>query len=302
MTKEIVDLCKGLLNEKVHFVRTIENLGSVNTVLELAGANHAYIVRYNTDLSKMVEYQKEAWCLHKVRQIDILSPKVLHIGNDKSNNKHSFCFMIQEKIEGQNGSQCTQPQKEIIWHTLGVCAQQFHQIGQIDDETVQKSEFHNNWKARLHYNIAQLNNTDSLLHQQLLTKNEQTTAKQVLLSLSHKMFKEGLVHGDLCPRNVIWQAGQVYLLDWGTAQVNIVPHYEIGQLLLNREATLEDLTLFLEGLGITQATYQNMQTDIYTINLLTVLDNYRWAEDNAQAYITTYGLRVKQSLSFFLNT
>ena len=46
-----------------------------------------------------------------------------------------------------------------------------------------------------------------------------------------------MVHGNLCPRNVILSNKEVYLLDWGTAEINVLPHHEIGLVMLAGEAS-----------------------------------------------------------------
>jgi len=111
----------------------------------------------------------------------------------------------------------------------------------------------------------------------------------ILQDLHQKDFKTGLVHGDLCPRNVHLDGEYIYLLDWGTAEINVVPHTEIGILLLSEEASTEEVSIFLEGMGISQEDYQQMERDIHALNLLHRLDKYRWAEaydqDNLDSYI-----------------
>jgi len=187
-------------------------------------------------------------------------------------------FMILHKIEGKNGKLCHSKQKAIIWKKLGNYARSFHRIKNIEHLEVMESEFHKNWQARLEYNITELDDADSLLTQKIFTLQEHQVAREILACLRSLDLPSGLVHGDLCPRNVIWAQEQVWLLDWGTAEINVVPHIEIGTVMMSNEASEKEFQLFLEGLGISSQDFKNIEREIHILNFLHWLDKYRWAE------------------------
>jgi serine/threonine-protein kinase RIO1 len=105
----------------------------------------------------------------------------------------------------------------------------------------------------------------------------------------------GLVHGDLCPRNVIVNKQDIYLLDWGTAEINIVPHNEIGQLLMSDEVSKAEFKVFLNGMGISNDEFKSMEEEINVLNFLHQLDIYRWAEGQGISKINDYPLKVKNT-------
>ncbi|MCB0571013.1 MAG: aminoglycoside phosphotransferase family protein [Phaeodactylibacter sp.] len=291
MEKTIREIIKHELNESIISIRAINGLGSVNKVFDIRTENDEYIIRLNEDRGKELEYQKEKWCIENAAKLGIPSPKVL-----KTGLHGSISFMIQNKISGANGNHCKPEDKAYIWKNLGNYAAKYHQAGRIEVEAVEEHEFHKNWEARLEYNLRELNEQDSLLKKEILNFEEQQSAKKVLSGLKKVQFKTGLVHGDLCPRNIIFDNGTVFLLDWGTAEINVVPHNEIGIVLMSNEADEGEFDLFLEGLGISSAEYQKIKREIEALNLLHRLDKYRWAEGHQVENIKEYEQKVKEAL------
>jgi len=220
------------LNETTHSIQEIIDLGVVNRVFDVEGSSGKYIFRLNKNPNSQLEYQKEKWCLEKAILLEIPSPRVIRIGI-----YNQVSFMIQEKIFGINGKLCNAIAKESIWKSLGFYASKYQNIPEIEVEEVTKNEFHKDWKARLTYNIKELNKQDSLLKMHVFNPKEQQKAKDLLLKLNDRNFKTGLVHGDLCPRNVIWKEGSVTLVDWGTADIIVGPHDERGRVLMSNAAS-----------------------------------------------------------------
>lgn len=291
MKKIIQTILQQELNDSVDSIQEINGLGSVNRIFEVKGGKQTYIFRLNNS-SKEIEYRKEKWCLENVIKLGIPSPKVLKMGF-----RDNLVFMIQEKVLGLNGKLCSLEEKQEIWRNLGAYAAKYHTIQRIEEEAVEAQEFHKDWKARLIYNIAELQEKDSLLKNKILSQAEHLKTKQTLLKLKNIKFNVGLVHGDLCPRNVVWAKETTYLLDWGTAEINVVPHTEIGLVLLSKEASETEFNLFLEGLGISSAQYQAIEEEIHILNLLHQLDKYRWAEGYDVENLQDYGQKVQNTLN-----
>jgi len=276
------------LAEEIKSIKEIIGLGQVNRVYDIVGVSNNYIIRTNEEGSKEIEYLKEKWCLNAVKKLDVKSPEVLKLGK-----KFGVNYMIQEKIDGTNGKLCSPTEKLKIWKSLGIYAKKYHEIKRIKVAAFEKNEFHASWKARLAYNIKELNEGDSLLKNKVLTIAEHQTAKLKLKELQEKEFKEGLVHGDLCPRNVISSNKEAYLLDWGTAEINVLPHHEIGLVLLAEEANVAEFKNFLEGLGLSNLAFNKMKADILKLNFLHRLDKYRWAESYDLENIADYEIKIK---------
>jgi len=275
--------------DRIRSIRQIQGLGSVNTVYEVNGENGEYVIRLNEE-DKRLEYKKESWCISKVGELGILVPEVLRTGV-----WNGISFMIQRKIPGINGERCDASERVTIWQNLGEYASIYQTINRIEEEEFERESFHKNWQSRLMYNLEELCETDSLLRDNILTKREHHRAREVLRTLEGKEFEMGLVHGDLCPRNVIMNEKRMYLLDWGTAEVNIVPHNEIGILSMSNEATEEEFELFLTGLGISSKAYQTIEEEIRILNFLHQVDIYRWAEGRGLIKVNNYDLKVRRA-------
>jgi len=271
--KIIQEIIQSELGDTPRLTVQIEGLGTVNMVYDINGANGNYIIRLNDDPAKKIEYRKEKWCIEKVASLGVYSPKLLATGMSAN-----VFFMIQEKVPGKNGKLCSSTEKEEIWKTLGQYARKFHEVASIEDKLVNEAEFHDSWRAKLIYNLKELNPKDSLLKKNILSVKEHKWAKQILSTLKLKTFKVGLIHGDLCPRNVIYNEEGVCLLDWGTADISVVPHNELGLISMSKEASEEEFLAFLEGYGISISAYQRIENEIKLVNFLHVLDKYRWAE------------------------
>ena len=290
MEKGIEDIVKFVFNQKVESILKIQDLGAVNEVYELKCKNIDYILRVNQDSNKDVEFLKEKWCLEKVADLEIPSPKVLKIGV-----RNNFPFMVQNKIEGLNGSKCTTEQKVLIWKNLGEYARKFHSIKRIEVPQVNTNEFHANWKSRLNYNIEQLVHDDTLLEKNVFSQLEHEKMKNILKQLANKKFVEGLVHGDLTPRNTIFKNQITTLLDWGTAGINVVPHTEIGTILMEKELCKNEFNAFLEGMDMRQEDYQKIEGEIKMLNLLHCLDKYRWACEYDLENIENYTTKIRST-------
>ncbi|MEO0468599.1 MAG: aminoglycoside phosphotransferase family protein [Bacteroidota bacterium] len=275
-------------DDQLQSFHRIEGLGLVNEVYRVQGENGRYVFRFNEPY-KLIEYKKEVSCLSQVAKLGVPSPRAVYLGQIGE-----ILCMVQEALPGENGSRIPKDQQTEIWRKLGAYAARFHQIPRIEDAQVEAAEFHADWKARLQYNLAELHDEDSLL--QFLAPEEHRAIKAALTSLLEKDFQSGLVHGDLCPRNVLVDGAAVYLLDWGTAEINVVPHIELGILQRSGEATETDFQLFLDAYGMSREAFAAIEPDIRLLYLLHRLDKYRWAEGQEDEDWADFAEKVRESM------
>jgi len=210
MIELIEKICRKELGETPNSIVEIKGFGTVNRVFDVQTRKNNFIFRINDDLGKILEYEKEKYCIDQVSALNIPSPKVLKIGQTTER-----VYMVQTKLNGINGQICADNEKKEIWGKLGGYASKFQRIKQIGRDRSLGKEFHKNWESKLSYNLSQLNENDSLIVKGKMTAQEQTKAKKWMCELKGKKYKIGLVNGDLCPRNVIYRRGEVYLIDWG---------------------------------------------------------------------------------------
>lgn len=276
------------LQVTVQIIREIAGLGTVNRVFAVRSHEDQYIIRLQPGYPGLREFDKEKWCLGKVVELGIPAPKVFSIGQ-----AGTWSFMIQEYLPGRNGNHCSPTEKYDLWKTLGSYARIFHQVPRIELPAWEAAEFHQHWRDKLRYNIQQLNANDPLLLDDVFTQQEQTRMKKLLTPLAIREFAVGLTHGDLCPRNVLVDPKTVYLLDWGTAEINIVPHTEIGIVLMESNPDPEAFLALLTGLGITPKQWESLSQEVNLLNVLHRLDKFRWGYDNRVADLHEYAEKVR---------
>lgn len=113
MKNLIFEIFSQEFSETILSLSEITGLGSVNKVFEIQGKKGEYIIRLNAD-EKRLEYQKENWCISKIKELGIPTAKVLSLGLAEN-----ISFMVQEKVNGINGVKCNATQKRKIWEKLG---------------------------------------------------------------------------------------------------------------------------------------------------------------------------------------
>lgn len=289
--KEIINqILESELNKAVDSISEIIGLGLVNKVYDVNCKNKSYVVRINPDRNKEFEFWKEKWCMEKASSLDIPSPEVIKVGLI-----HDLPFMIMNKVEGSNGSKCSQDDQLTIWNRLGEYANKIHGVKQIDELKITTDEFHPNWISKLEYNIGQLTSNDSLLTKNIFRKDEHELCRNLLKNLKEKRFDKGLIHGDLCPRNVIFQNNKIVLLDWGSSKIDIVPHTELGIVQTDNNLNPNEFESFLSGYGLSKHEYGKIEDEISQINFLNSLDLYRWAEGSSFIEIDDYALKLRST-------
>ncbi|MFK8164367.1 MAG: aminoglycoside phosphotransferase family protein [Lewinella sp.] len=290
MKQRVTKIFKKELNEVPLSVMEIAGYGTVNSVFMVACQSVNYVIRLNEEEGKHLEFIKEEWCINEARKAGVPSPIVIANGVFEGT-----VYMIQEQLEGVNGSTCSKKDKELIWEYMGRYASKYHRIKDIAIPALKEAEFHDDWGSKLAYNINQLNADDSLLLSDALNPAAHTDIRRILISLREKDFDFGLIHGDLSPRNTIVNASSTYLIDWGTASVNVVPHNEIGILLMEGEVGKKEFLAFLKGMGASEQEYREMELEVWKLNLLHRLDKYRWATDYKIEDLMDFTMKVKKS-------
>ncbi|MFA6547982.1 MAG: phosphotransferase [Candidatus Magasanikbacteria bacterium] len=243
------------------------------------------------------DYKKESWCLTKAHELDIPSPKVLKLGQHNGR-----AFLIESYIDGSpvalldDSSTFSEEEKLKVWNKLGKYTKRINSVPVVGwgENLVGDGVFDGSWEKHIQYNIKSLNEDDILLQMEVLDKQLSKKIKQLFQSLCDKKFIFGLCHSDMALRNsMIGKDGEVYLLDWGSARAEIVPHYELNEILRASKPNEETLKAFLDGYGISQEQFEQMDLDLKILDLLNEIDTLRWAIDKRPSAIQEYIDRVK---------
>jgi len=231
----------------------------------------------------MEEYKKERWCLKKAHELGIPSPEVLEVG--ESNGR---AYMVQSYVGGvpaaslEGVSPLSRPEQMQVWHRLGEYAKRIHSVSVqgFGEGMNEGGIFDGSWDKYLQYNIDSLSENDPLVAMGVLSADQSKEVKLDFQALKERKLHFGLCHGDIALRNVmVGDHGEISLLDWGTARAEVVPHYDLVEILRDSKPDKETLKYFLDGYGMTEVTLQGMRDDLRTMNLLRSIDTLRWAID-----------------------
>lgn len=289
------------LREQIITSYQIIGKGITNQVCVVETRSHKVVVRMN-DKDSFPSFIKEKWCIEQAVAVGIPGPEVLSIGI-----VDEIAYMIQTFIDGDNGLDSSVPRSD-IWRQLGQYARLIHSIqvkGYGDNliDSVQ-GEFQSpshpgsdgSWQGYLQYNINSLTESDRLIELGVITQTESQRIGKLFESLKKTTFRFGLNHGDLSIKNtIVNQANQVILLDWN-AEVNVVPHATVIQLMhyqilgLEEGPNTEEFKAFLDGYEISLEDLADMRH----LLLLKAFDNLRWAIDQKPDLIEPYAAFAKQ--------
>lgn len=274
-------------------VTPIRGNGDVNRVYLIEQKKDKVVVRLNND-DELPRFQKEAWCQEQALKNGILSPKTIEVGV-----KDDTAFIVLDFIPGINGKAITR-NKESVWQTVGKYARISHsvKVSGFGEKMTSPGVFSDNWNRYLDYNINSLDTNDKLLSLGIATHQQSKAILEKFLSLKTINFNFGLIHGDLSLSNTIIDGDKVTLIDWGCAEVNIVPHIEFIDLFQNQSFN-HDLLLddFLIGYGLSRLEFNLIKPEIDILNLLQAVDKLRWAIDRNPEKIGEFTQRVKKIIS-----
>lgn len=294
-------IASDFLLEPVKSSYQIIGKGFTNRICVVETESHKVVVRMN-DKDTFSNFIKEKWCIEQAAAVGVPGPEVLSIGI-----VDDTAYMIQAFIEGDNGVDSTVPKPD-IWRKLGEYAKLIHSIqvkgygGDLIDPL--HSEFQSpshagsdgSWQGYVQYNINSLTEHDPLIELGVITPIESQRVRKRFEHLKSEPFRFGLNHGDISLKNtIINQANQVILLDWN-AEVNVVPHATVAQLMhyqilgLEESASAEEFKAFMDGYG-------SNENDLFVTRhflLLRAFDNLRWAIDRSPDLIESYAAFAKQ--------
>ncbi len=259
----------------------IVGLGSVNLVFVAASAGQEIVVRVSTaaDASRgEAFFQKERWCIEQAARAGVPGPEVLDVGVWRERP-----FMLQTLLPGGNGE--TLPSAEIhVWHELGCYARLTHSV-RVDGfgETLDRflyGESNADWRIFAEYNRSSLTEGDELLTLNVYTREQRPGLQQLFHEMRETEYKFGLAHGDLSLRNtIVDESGKVSLLDWGSAEAHIVPHYDLVHILCHHAPDSLVVQAFLSGYGMDATEFARLLPQIQALALMKALDLTRWAID-----------------------
>jgi aminoglycoside phosphotransferase (APT) family kinase protein len=287
-------IIQAIVSEQFHdrllSLRQITGSGSVNLVYVVTLTNRKLVIRTNDKPTASAEFAKEKFCAAVAREHDVRTPAIHFVGSS-----NGIEYSIQSYVDGRSGKFDAQSQSA-IFEWLGRTAQILHCIpvagfGERYDE--QHNSFIDSFERYLHYNIGQLTNADPFIGLGVYTIENQRQIHETLAKLENTRFRRGLVHGDMAPRNVICEPeGAFSLIDWGSAEANVVPHLEFVELLKHHKLDSSPIQSFCRGYGLSEMGLQRLLPEIRALGMLRALDKLRWAIDKGPERISEYAAKA----------
>lgn len=243
-------------------------------------------------------YLKEKWCIEQSSKKGVLGPKVFGLGKFEGR-----AYMIETFVSGINGKKLEN--KLHIYKQLGKYTKLIHSIkaSGFGEKLINSKAgiFRGSWQKYLDYNIKSLTKKDKLLKLKVLTLEQSKKVKELFIVLKKQKFNFGLNHGDISVWNtLVEKSGKVNLLDWGCAEVHIIPHLDFIHILRcqieSRKPTEKEFKSFLSGYGMSQKEFERIKPSILKIMLLISFDKLRWAIDRNPSQIKNFTRRARRML------
>jgi aminoglycoside phosphotransferase (APT) family kinase protein len=298
--KVITEIIQKVFNTFPHNITKIVDKGITNDVYIVEASKSKVVVRLspeqNTD-----QFAKEKWEMEQVNLLGIPTPKVIDIGIYKDT-----VYQIQEFIKGSHGTDISLNTTQ-LWSTLGEYTKITHSIpvNGYGDHMTSPGSFVSNRKDfgdYLEYNIASLNSEDKLIQMEILAISLSEKIRKKFESLRSKRFNFGLNHDDISLKNIIINDEEkVFLLDWGSSVLDIIPHVDIMEILessFHFDDTHKDFIAFLQGYGLSEEQFKEIKPTIDILLLLNATDKLRWAIDTNPGKIDYFKRRILTVLDY----
>jgi len=289
----INDIYNEMFGKSPDSIKQITGLGFVNQVYKVTLRDEINIIKLRKGLRAYSEFLKEKFCCEQAEKAGILTAKAICV--DKYNE---VSFIIQSYIGGVNGSLC--PDKsELIWASLGKYAKLLHSVDvkgygfnmkdydngvfhnyavDIKDYTDVSDYFYNSFnptlKNHIEYNISCINQEDEFIKMGVYSVENINPIREAFSSLLDIHFELGLIHGDVSLKNTIINDDKVFLIDFGGANVGIVPFSEFIWIERNTE---KEFTIFREAYGMSNEIFTRNERMYYILSMLSEFDRLRWA-------------------------
>lgn len=274
-------------------VREIVGMGVVNRVFVARSGSDSVVVRMSVDDDQEVSlaaYRKEAWCMEQAARVGIPVPAA-----SASGRRHGRAFLIESFIEGDSGEGVSM-YVLAIWKELGYYARRLAEIevGGFGPDLISAEEgrFGNahaaTWSDQIEYNLQALTENDPLIGLGVYEPEHRYPLRARFAEMQDQGWATALCHGDLVPGNTIVDPiGDVYLLDWGSARVDVWPESVVAgvrKLLYLGRRNPNEVGWFMDGLDLEGSRTSEFRRRVESVMLLKAFDAVRWALDqNAES-------------------
>ncbi|OGI65800.1 hypothetical protein A3A95_01420 [Candidatus Nomurabacteria bacterium RIFCSPLOWO2_01_FULL_39_18] len=299
-TQIALEIAKKFFNSKNILIKHIGR-GSNNKNFLAISKEKEIVIKLSLPHKEYKAYQnylKEKWCIEKSREVGIPGPSVLDVSKSQGR-----AYMIETFVSGKNGKKLKS--KLNLYYKLGKYTKLIHSVkvsGFGENLTnLKRGVFTGSWQKYVNYNIKSLKNNDKLIKLKVLTQKQSKKVKEIFNNIKKEKYTFGLNHGDISVWNtLVEKSGKVNLLDWGSAEVHIIPHYDFTHILrckieTHRPSNLE-FNQFIKGYGMSQKQFGLLKPELIKLMLLISFDKLRWSIDRNPSKINKFIRIAKRML------
>jgi Ser/Thr protein kinase RdoA (MazF antagonist) len=138
------------------------------------------------------------------------------------------------------------------------------------------NSFNPTLKSHIEYHINCINQDDEFIKLGVYQVENINQIKEAFISLFDINFKLGLIHGDIAVQNTIINDDKVFLIDFGSARVGIVPFDEFIWLNFGGNPKEKAFAIFREAYGISYETFAHNERMFNILSMLNEFDILRW--------------------------
>jgi len=293
----ISEIVEKVLQVSPKSISQILDKGITNEVFIVDLSDSKVILRISPEPNTS-QFEKEQWEMEEANKLGIQLPKVISVGN--------YCgtiYMILEYIEGLHGTDPSLNRRQ-IWKQLGTYEKLIHSVPTdgFGDHMISPGKFNGKWQDYIDYDIQSLTQEDKLIEMGVLTLKQSEKIKKIFEHLRDEHFTFGLCHGDLSLKNVISNKDdKVFLLDWGSSESQIVPHFDIVEVLQSSfhfDFHDKNFLAFINGCGLSEEEFMSIKPNVDALILLRAVDRLRWALDKKPSAIEHFRENLNKILNY----
>jgi hygromycin-B 4-O-kinase len=240
--------------------------GRTNFVFEVQHTGTHYVVRINSDPSKLQTFMKEQWAVSRVRKLGVPVPEILEVGNEIG----KWPYMISRRVDGTEAT--FHPQRSAIVREIGHYAAIINSIrtkgfGATFDWSKNKLSRNPNWEDFLDDELKLSHRLKVLKKNNLISESQYRKIRSILRQSSPPANAARLNHGDLRLKNVLVnQKGTITaIVDWEHCVSNSIA-WELSVAL--HDLSTDEKQKFLSGYGISNATLRRSAPLIKALNIV----------------------------------
>lgn len=273
--------------------------GLSNFVFLVKHSEGDFVVRISPDPSKINAFIKEQWAVAKAREVGVLIPEVLEVGNQIV----PYPYMISSRVAGEEAT--WHPSRMQILHEMGRYAALINSIptrgfgGTFDWSNNQLSR-NETWGNFLNKELRLDARLELLGKHGMLPASQLEKIFSILEVVAESSRTPALNHGDIRLKNVIVDGYGLItaLIDWEDCVSNLAPEWELSLAL--HDLSIDEKQAFLEGYGLSPGQITEIAPVIKALNII----NYapaieRIAESNDTARLEQYRLRLGAALDLY---